>query len=304
MGYTDRHFRFLYELFFPSFSLFTEMVPIDYVINRTDGKKIKFHNLKNPPICQLGGNDPIKFVEASIKLSQLGFHQVDINCGCPSSKVSEGEFGVVLMNDPIKVASCVRAIKDRVDLDVSVKCRIGIDDNDDYSFLKQFVKTIEEEEVCSVTVHARKALLNGVSPKENRAIPPLKYDYAIRLQEEFPDLPIILNGGINSIEQVQLFEEKVYGIMFGRLAYQDPFTLHRISQHYQKNNFDKDQIKQSMMDYLEREIRCGTTYQKITRHLVNFKKNHPNAKKWRYALINCESPLEASRLIDEMLLVF
>jgi tRNA-dihydrouridine synthase A len=304
MGYTNRHFRFLYSLFFPNAILFTEMIPVDYVINNMGGQKLGLGAEVYPPVCQLGGNNPKKFAIAAKAIEDLGFREININCGCPSSKVREGAFGVVLMNDPGKVAQCVRAIRNSSNLKVSIKCRTGIDDNDEFGFLYQFVETIEKEGLDSVTVHARKALLNGISPKDNRKIPPLNYDYPFRLQEAFKGLPVIINGGINRIDQVRLFEGKVAGVMFGRLAYQDPYELYQISQSYQPYVLSRHAIKQEILLYLESEIKSGQALQGIIRHLLNFKKNHPNSRKWRYDLSVCQTIDEALMLIDEMLLLF
>jgi tRNA-dihydrouridine synthase A len=304
MGYTNRHFRFIYSLFFPNATLFTEMIPVDYVINNESGDKLEFGSKLYSPVCQLGGNDPEKFALAAKVLEGNGFQEININCGCPSSKVSEGAFGVVLMNEPEKVAQCVKAIRNNSNLKVSIKCRIGIDDNDKFSFLYQFIETVEKEGLDSVTVHARKALLNGISPKDNRKIPPLNYDYAFRLQEDFKTLPVIINGGIDHIDKVRLFEGKVAGVMFGRLAYQNPYELYQISQEYQSYVFNRHEIKQAILIYLEKEIQRGQTLQSITRHLLNFKKNHPNSRKWRYDLSACKTIDEALILIDEMLFLF
>ena len=225
MACTDRHARFLFRLLTTRTLLYTEMVNAGAVVFGDRDRHLGFSSQEHPLALQLGGNDPEMMAQAAMIAEEWGYDEVNMNCGCPSPRVKSGAFGAALMAEPDTVAACVTAMRDRVQIPVTVKTRIGIDDLDSYDHLCHFIGTVAEAGCQSFTIHARKAWLNGLSPKENREIPPLKYHVVDQLMRDFPALEFVLNGGIANLDEAMSHLQRVHGVMLGRAAYNQPALL-------------------------------------------------------------------------------
>ena len=285
MDWTDRHDRFFLRLLSRHALLYTEMVTEQAVRFGERERLLGFSAEEHPVALQLGGSDPAHLAEAARIGEQYGYDEINLNCGCPSDRVQSGAFGACLMAEPHLVARCVAAMQNAVSVPVTVKCRIGIDDQEDYAALSAFVGAIADAGVRTVIVHARKAWLKGLSPKENRSIPPLKYDLVYRLKAEMPELTIAINGGIESLDQCELHLQHTDGVMLGRAAYQNPYLLAAVDRRL----FDDATPRPSrhaaayaMADYADRmvrehDIRVGH----VARHLVGLFQGLPGARAWR-----------------------
>ena len=284
MDWTDRHCRYFLRLVSPNAWLYTEMVTTGAILFGDKDRFLMFDPAEHPIALQLGGADPVVLAKAAVEGELFGYDEININVGCPSDRVQNGRFGACLMAEPDTVASSVKAIADAVDLPVTVKTRIGIDHRDDYGFLRDFIGTIADAGCQHVIIHARKAILSGLSPKENREIPPLDYGRVHRLKRDFPDLRVILNGGLRTSEQVMSQIDHVDGVMIGREAYQNPFSLvsmedvlfgagdevpsrHRIATRY--------------LDYVEAQCVSGVPLKSMTRHILGLFNGLPGARAWR-----------------------
>ena len=236
MDRTDRHERFFLRSLSKKAFLYTEMINVNALLYGDKKDILLFNECEHPLGIQLGGNDPIKLGDSAIISEASGYDEINLNIGCPSPKVQNGEFGAVLMKNPKLVAQCIKSIKDKVKIPVSVKCRIGVDDMNEDKDLSAFIKEVSDSGCKVFIVHARKAWLKGLSPKENRNIPPLNYQRVYRLKEEFPDLEIIINGGITSTHQIKDHLKKVDGVMLGRSVYHSPYLLSDIEKEIFDNN--------------------------------------------------------------------
>ena len=225
MDWTDRHCRYFFRLLTPDTWLYSEMVTAQAVVHGDRNRLLQFDPAEHPVSLQLGGSEPEVLASATTIANELGYDEINLNIGCPSDRVQSGRFGACLMADPGRVAECVDAMRSVSTVPITVKTRIGIDDRDDYEFLQEFIEQVSMAGCNAFVVHARKAILAGLSPKENRSIPPLRYETVYRLKRERPDLAIIINGGIDSIAAVSSHLVHVDGVMIGRKAYADPFFL-------------------------------------------------------------------------------
>lgn len=228
MDWTDRHCRVFHRLLAPSARLYTEMVHANAVIHGDRQRLIGFDAVEHPLALQLGGSDPALLAQAAQIAQAWGYDEINLNCGCPSDRVQAGRFGACLMREPALVADCVAAMCAATALPVTVKCRLGVDDDDDYAVFAGFIDQVVGAGAAMVVVHARNAWLKGLSPKENREVPPLRYDWAYRLKQERPALPVVLNGGIASVEASLAHLQHTDGVMLGRAAYHDPYVLHQL----------------------------------------------------------------------------
>jgi tRNA-dihydrouridine synthase A len=270
--------------------LYTEMVNTGALLHNKQkiGEQqrfLAFHEDEHPVALQLGGSDPQALAQCAIMAEDAGFDEVNLNVGCPSDRVKSGHFGACLMAEPQLVANCIAAMKDKVNIPVTVKCRIGIDDMEGYQPLENFVDTVREGGCDTFIVHARKAWLQGLSPKQNREIPPLMYDYVHRLKSEKPELHIVLNGGLKSIEVSQQQLEFVDGVMLGREAYYNPYILACVDQDIYKDNEaplkTREEIVYQMCEYIDDEIARGTELHSMTRHILGLYHGCRGAKAWR-----------------------
>ena len=293
MDWTDRHCRYFMRLLSPTVGLYTEMVTAAALQYGDAGKLLRFDPSEHPVALQVGGSDPSQMALAAKMGADAGYDEININVGCPSDRVQSGAFGACLMSRPQSVADCVRAMQSVVDVPVTIKTRIGIDDFDQYEFLRRFVSANIKAGCDTFVVHARKAILAGLSPKENRSIPPLDYERVYKLKREFPDLTIILNGGITTIDECCQHLEHVDGVMIGRQAYQAPWFLTELQQAFGNSAAapDRYDIIRKMEPYIERELSHDAELKHITRHVLGLFAGQPGARAWRrYLSENAHRP--------------
>jgi tRNA-dihydrouridine synthase A len=284
MEWTDRHCRRFHRLLTRRTLLYTEMVGADAVIHGDRRHLIGFDVAEHPVALQLGGSDPGSLAEAAAIGADFGYDEINLNVGCPSDRVRHGRFGACLMAEPALVAACVEAMKARVSVPVTVKCRIGIDDQDPEIALEAFARAVEQAGVDALIVHARKAWLKGLSPKENREIPPLDYPRVYRLKAAHPRLEVIINGGIESLDVAREHLEAVDGVMMGRAAYRDPWRLLAVDPELFGEPPQFASVRAAAMalvPYLERERDRGTPLHAITRHLLGLFHAVPGARGYR-----------------------
>lgn len=278
MDWTDRHCRYFLRLCSPRAFLYTEMIATGALIFGDAARLLAFDQAEHPLGGQLGGSDPAELALCARKLEDAGYDEVNLNVGCPSERVQRGAFGACLMSEPALVAQCVRAMRDAVAIPVTVKNRIGIDRIERYDFVRDFVGTVAEAGCATFIVHARNAYLKGLSPKENREVPPLKYDYVHRLKRDFPALEIVINGGFCNWEGIEAQLQRVDGVMLGRVAYHNPWMLVR------DGNTSRADLVHAMHRHARREVARGTPLRHITRHLLGLYYGHPRAGVWRRML--------------------
>lgn len=287
MGWTDRHARYFLRLISKHTLLYTEMVTSAAVLRGQREALLKFHPAEHPLALQLGGSDPGELAVCARIAEDAGFDEVNLNVGCPSDRVQAGRFGACLMAEPQLVADCIAAMNSRVKIPVTVKCRIGIDDMDDYAGLEHFVETVAAAGCQHFIVHARKAWLKGLSPRQNRDIPPLCYDYVYRLKQSHPWLTIAINGGIKTQEEITSHLLQVDGVMLGREAYHNPYLLAEIDQvcySSDKTVISREQIIEELLEYIAAELAQGTRLHAISRHIYGLYAACPGARGWRREL--------------------
>ena len=284
MDCTDRHDRVFLRQFSKHTLLYTEMVT-SAALEHGDANYLLQHSLSEHPVAlQIGGCNPDELARGALLGEQAGFDEINLNVGCPSDRVKSGSFGASLMAKPKLVAKCVAAMNKAVSIPVTVKSRIGIDDKDSETELIEFIETIAATNCSTFIIHARKAILNGLSPKENREVPPLDYSRVFSIKEKFPELEIIINGGIKDLKIAKNFLNKVDGVMLGREAYQNPYILHEVDQEfYDECIKDKSRIEYLMdyLPYVEKELNQGTPLKHISRHLFGLFKGQRGGKKFR-----------------------
>ncbi len=285
MDWTDRHCRFFLRLLSPRARLYTEMVTAAALIHGDAQKLLEFDAAEHPVALQLGGSDPKMMADSARMVANAGYDEININVGCPSDRVQSGQFGACLMASPDLVGRCFEAIRGACDLPVTVKTRIGIDDHDSYEFLREFIETLRAAGCKTFIVHARIAILQGLSPKDNRTVPPLDHERVYRLKREFQDLEIVLNGGIATTDQVLAHLEKLDGVMIGRQAYHDPcFLIELENTLYAGEDWqgpDRREIIERMIPYIERQMSAGAELKHITRHMLGLFAGQPGARAWR-----------------------
>ncbi|XLZ73145.1 tRNA dihydrouridine(20/20a) synthase DusA [Massilia sp. SR12] len=291
MDWTDRHCRHFHRLISQYTWLYTEMVTTGALVYGDVERHLRFNEEEHPVALQLGGSDP-KDLATSAKLGeQWGYDEINLNCGCPSERVQKGAFGACLMSEPELVRDCVKAMKDAVQIDVTVKHRIGIDYEESYDFVRDFVGTVAEAGCTTFIVHARNAILKGLSPKENREIPPLKYEYAYQLKKDFPQFEILINGGIKTLEEIDTHLEHVDGVMLGREAYHNPYLMAAFDQRYYGATSEprsRQQVLEAMIPYIEEQLAKegtrGLKLNTVTRHLLGIAQGLKGARQYRQTL--------------------
>jgi tRNA-dihydrouridine synthase A len=284
MGWTDRHARYFLRLISKHVLLYTEMVTTGAILHGRRDSLLQYHPVEHPLALQLGGSNADELAECSKIAEDAGFDEVNLNVGCPSDRVKTGHFGACLMAQPDLVAECVHAMLSKVNIPVSVKCRIGIDDMEEYSDLADFVRTVTASGCGTFIVHARKAWLKGLSPKQNREVPPLKYDFVYRLKQEFSELNITLNGGVKTLDAVGEHLQHVDGVMLGREAYHNPYLLADVDQRFfdgVESVITRDEIVDALLPYIEQELAGGVMLHSITRHIHGLFLGCPGARAWR-----------------------
>ncbi len=291
MDWTDRHCRYFHRLIAPGILLYTEMVAAQALIHGDVARHLDFDAREHPVALQLGGSEPSELAMAARLGERWGYDEINLNCGCPSERVQRGSFGACLMAEPELVARCVDAMREAVTLPVTVKHRIGIDRHEDYGFMRDFVGTLAQAGCQTFIVHARNAWLKGLSPKENREVPPLRYDLVFRLKREFPELEIVLNGGITSFDEVDRILRELDGVMWGREAYHNPYKLAQVgSRVYGRTSAprSRSEIVSLMVDYCRRYLaedqRPGPQLRHVVRHMLGLYTGCPGARTWRRTL--------------------
>jgi len=298
MDWTDKHCRYFHRKFTRKSLLYTEMIASAALVKGKAFHLLEFSNEEHPVALQLGGSDPSQLSEAASIGEDYGYDEINLNVGCPSDRVQSGEFGAVLMKNPKLVAKCCEAMKINTAVDVTVKCRIGVDDQDPNHVLPEFLKYLSDAGVTRVIIHASKAILKGLSPKENRDVPPLNYPLVFKMKEQFPNLHISLNGGVKSLKAAnELLSDGIDGVMIGRSAYQQPSQILLdadqviFEQEASKSQFD---IATDMRQYLKLHISTGGKPHQVTRHMTGLFHGFPGSKIWKQIL----SKGSSSRDID------
>jgi tRNA-dihydrouridine synthase A len=304
MEWTDRHCRFFHRLLTRRALLYTEMLTTGAVLHGDRARLLRFDPAEHPVALQLGGSEPRDLAACARIGADLGFDEINLNAGCPSDRVQDGRFGACLMAEPALVGECVAAMKAAVSVPVTVKCRIGIDDQDPEQALAVFAQAIEQAGADALIVHARKAWLKGLSPKENREVPPLDYARVYRLKGAHPHLPIVINGGIRSIEEAKAHLAHVDGVMMGRAAYQEPWRLldadRALFGEVSRFASVKDAAA-ALVPYIERELTQGTRLHSITRHLHGLFHAVPGARAYRRTLAGAATSTAGAALLIEAL---
>ena len=284
MDGTDRHCRYFHRLLTRRARLYTEMITAEAIVNGDETYLLAFDPTEHPVALQLGGSDPEKLAYAAGVGARFGYDEINLNVGCPSDRVQSGAFGACLMKMPHLVADCVAAMTKTVDIPVTVKCRIGVDDQDPEEALPKLVDVCADAGCSIFIVHARKAWLEGLSPKENRTIPPLDYDIVRRLKAARPDLTIVLNGGIETLGEAAAHLGAFDGVMLGRAAYGSPFILADVDQIVYEEAYapqPREAVIETMSDYVKKEFSNGVRPYAITRHMLGLYHGAPGARVWR-----------------------
>jgi tRNA-dihydrouridine synthase A len=298
---TDRHCRYFHRLLAPKARLYTEMITTGALMHGDQARHLDFDASEHPVALQLGGSDPAALA-ASAKLGERwGYDEINLNCGCPSDRVQKGAFGACLMRDPKLVTDCVKAMQDVVDIPVTVKHRLGLDGTTTYGFVQDFVGSLYDVGCRVFVVHARHAILAGLSPKENRDVPPLQYDQAAQLKRDFPEAIIVLNGGLTSVQDCAQSWETFDGVMLGRAAWHDPAVLVRLSKHLQhrSDDIDEAQLIEALVQYADSQMIQGVPLRVLVRPLLGLWQGRAGARRWRRALSDAASlHLSDARLIE------
>lgn len=312
MGYTNRHFRYLLRLISRYAMLYTEMLSSYAILSGNRNRLLGFSAAEHPLALQVGGSRAEDMARCAEYAEQWGYDEININVGCPSPRVGNAQFGACLMKTPQRVADCVKAMSTASNIPISVKCRIGIDNRDSYEQFRRFVDYVAAAGCEIFIIHARKALLGTLSPKQNRNIPPLHYDYVYRLKETYPDLRLILNGGLQDIETAYEKLDTLDGVMLGRAVRKDPFILHRVDAlFYDKFNANLSRtpmdIAKAMLPYIDCQLNENAFNMKLLQTIQNLFKGHKHTKRWRRILSEEANKIEKHRLVawlDEQLQLF
>jgi tRNA-dihydrouridine synthase A len=287
MDWTDRHCRSFHRILTRHTWLYTEMVTTGALLHGDVARHLSFTPGEAPVALQLGGSESADLARSAKLGEQWGYDEINLNCGCPSERVQRGAFGACLMNEPQLVADCVKAMRDAVSIPVTVKHRIGVDAVEDYAYVRDFVGTVAEAGCEVFIVHARNAILKGLSPKENRDIPPLKYEYAYQLKRDFPHLEISINGGIKTLDEVEEHLKHVDGVMLGREAYHNPYVLAGVDTRFYGADtpvLSREEAEASLIDYARQEVARGAFLGGITRHALGLYRGVAGARGWRRVL--------------------
>lgn len=287
MDWTDRHCRYFHRLLSRHALLYTEMVTTGALVHGDVERHLRFNAEEQPVALQLGGSEPADLAHSARLGERWGYGEINLNCGCPSERVQRGAFGACLMNEPRLVADCVKAMVDAVSVPVTVKHRIGIGRSEEYAFVRDFVGTVAEAGCRVFIVHARNAWLEGLSPKENREIPPLRYDVAAQLKADFPDLELVLNGGIKTLDECRTHLQTFDGVMLGREAYHNPYLLAEVDQQLFGSAapvVSRAEAMEKLRPYIVAHMQSGGAMHHITRHILGLGQGFPGARRFRQLL--------------------
>ena len=284
MDRTDRHFRFFLRLISKHTLLYTEMITSRAITHGDSNRLLGYSKREHPLALQIGGSDPIELSACAQIAEDLGYDEVNLNIGCPSGRVQSGKFGACLMAEPELVAKCINKMQKTVNIPVTVKTRLGIDERDSYEELSSFVRIVSAAGCTTFILHARKAWLNGLSPKENRDIPPLQYEKVYQLKQDFPELEIIINGGFITLDQILAQYSHVDGVMIGRAAYQNPYLLAQADHIVYKDSSDlrtREEIMEEFILYAREQLRNGVPLNAMSRHILGLYQGQPGARAFR-----------------------
>ncbi len=309
MDWSDRHCRFFWRLLTKNTRLYTEMVACGALIYGDKERFLNYNEEEHPVALQVGGSNPEELAQVAKMAENWGYDEINLNCGCPSDRVQSGKIGAILMAEPDLVARCITKMIEASSIPVTIKHRIGIDDMEDYSDMCHFVETIAKAGCETFIVHARKAWLKGLSPKENREIPPLKYDLVHRLKNEFPHLNIVINGGITNVEQALTLSEDVDGVMIGREAYNNPYFLaevdKRVFKDYKSVTLSRMEAAEAYQHYCEKQLSQGVRLHHMTRHILGLFQGQPRARLFRKYLTEqgCKTGATIQVLVDALKII-
>ncbi|MDC7711178.1 tRNA dihydrouridine(20/20a) synthase DusA [Vogesella sp. LYT10W] len=287
LDWTDRHYRYFARLITKNTWLYTEMVTTGALLHGDVPRHLRYHDAEHPIALQLGGSEPQELAQCARLAAEWGYDEVNLNVGCPSERVQKGAFGACLMAEPVLVADCVKAMRDAVDIDITVKHRIGINDIDSYDAMRAFVDVVADAGCHTFIVHARNAILKGLSPKENREIPPLKYEYVYRLKRERPDLEILINGGIKTNEEIAAHLQHVDGVMVGREAYHNPYLMAEWDALFYGaagSPLSRGKVVEALLPYVAARLQDGSNVRHIARHVLGLFQGQKGARQWRRML--------------------
>ena len=309
MQYTDMHDRYLLRLISKKVFLYTEMVATGSLIYGKCFNQLEYNEEEHPVGIQLGGSDINDLIECSKKCEQYGYDEVNLNVGCPSDRVQKGKFGACLMLEPELVRECLGNMRNAVKIPVSIKCRLGVDNNQSYEFLYNFISIVKESGIKTFIIHARNAILKGLSPRQNRTIPPLKYEYVYKLKKDFPNLEIVINGGIKTLDECNGHLLKVDGVMLGRTAYENPFMLKHVeSEIYDSKarEISKKEVLNQYLEYVERKLCEGHDLGRMMKHLFGLSRGDKHAKLFRIKILEIikQNSLENHKKELEDLLIY
>ena len=303
LDWTDKHCRYFHRLLTKHAVLYTEMVTTGAILHGQTERHLRFNPQEHPVALQLGGSEPLEMAQSASIAADYGYDEVNINVGCPSERVQKGAFGACLMAEPQLIADCVASMQAKLAIPVTVKNRIGIDDQDDYEGLHQFISTVSAAGCKTFIIHARKAWLKGLSPKENREIPPLRYELVYQIKREFPELEIIINGGITSLSACQEHLQQVDGVMIGREAYHNPWLLSEVDNAIYGTHpqvLDRYAVLEAMLIYIQQQEAQGVRVSHIGRHILGLFQGLPGARQWRRHLSeNMHKPAADVKLFQE-----
>ncbi|MCY7296540.1 tRNA dihydrouridine(20/20a) synthase DusA [Alteromonas sp. a30] len=283
LDWTDRHCRYFLRLLSRNALLYTEMVTTGAIIHGK-GDFLGYNQEEHPVALQLGGSQPDEMAECALRAEALGYDEVNINVGCPSDRVQNGRFGACLMAEPQTVAQCVKSMQEKVSIPVTVKCRIGIDEMDDYQGLQDFIQVVADAGCDTFIVHARKAWLKGLSPKENREVPPLNYPRVYQLKQAYPDLNISINGGVKTLDEVAEHLQHVDGVMLGREVYANPYVMAQVDERFYGDDtpvMPREDIVRAMIPYIDNYVESGGKAWHIIRHMLGIFQGQPGGKVFR-----------------------
>ncbi|KJG55817.1 tRNA-dihydrouridine synthase A [Photobacterium kishitanii] len=305
LDWTDRHCRYFHRLMSKNALLYTEMVTTGAIIHGK-GDFLAYNEEEHPLALQLGGSNPADLARCAKLAAERGYDEINLNVGCPSDRVQNGMFGACLMGEAELVAQCVAAMREVADIPVTVKTRIGIDEQDSYEFLSHFITTVSEKGGCdNFIIHARKAWLKGLSPKENREIPPLDYPRVYQLKQDFPQLTMAINGGIKTFEEMEQHLQHLDGVMVGREAYQSPYLMAEVDQRLFGSDrpvMKRREVVEAMYPYIERQLANGSYLGHITRHMLGLFQSMPGARQWRrYISENAHKPGAGIEVVQQAL---
>lgn len=302
LDWTDQYYRYFMRQITKKTILYTEMIVADAIIHGNRERLLSYSNEEHPLVLQLGGSDPEKLIKAVKVASDFKYDEINLNVGCPSERVKSGNFGACLMADPHLVATCIKSMQDVISIPVTVKHRIGLDNINEYDFVRDFVGVVADNGCKHFIAHARNAILKGLSPKENREVPPLKYDYVYRLKKDFPALTFSINGGIKTLDEIKSHLIYVDGVMLGREAYYNPYIFMEIENTFNSTEIiSRKEIAFKMLDYLVSLESKGVPLHHVTRHMIGLYYGRPQAKLWRTTLTNMMIKENSIKVYEKLL---